>query len=86
MGRAAGSTMANLNTNILSELVIGRSSIEEQDEIARRVSVANRRLTEENRKLRKLYKQKSALMNDLLTGRVRVTALLSSEIPASFKN
>lgn len=85
MGRAVGSTMANLNTSILGELVIGRSSIDEQNEIARQVNAANRRLTEENRKLRKLHKQKSALMDDLLTGRVRVTALLSGETPASSK-
>ncbi|HRF61377.1 MAG TPA: restriction endonuclease subunit S [Candidatus Competibacter sp.] len=77
MGRAVGSTMANLNTSILSELVIGRSSIDEQNEIARQVNAANQRLTEENRKLRKLHKQKSALMDDLLTGRVRVASLLA---------
>ncbi len=81
MGRAVGSTLANLNTSILSELVIGRSSIDDRNEIARQVNAANQRLTEENRKLRKLHKQKSALMDDLLTGRVRVTALLSGETP-----
>jgi len=77
LGRAVGSTMANLNTSILGELMVGRPDINEQNEIARRLKAATQRIDQELTVLAKLKKQKSGLMDDLLTGRVRVTPLLA---------
>jgi type I restriction enzyme S subunit len=77
MGRAVGSTMANLNTSILAAISISRPAVNEQDEIARRVSSALLRIRAEEQTLQKLRLEKSGLMDDLLTGRVRVTSLLN---------
>lgn len=79
MGRAVGSTMANLNTSILEAILIGRPAVNEQDEIARRVAGASLRIRAEEQELQKLRLEKSGLMDDLLTGRVRVTPLLTEE-------
>jgi type I restriction enzyme S subunit len=78
-GRAVGSTMANMNTSILGSLVIGRPTLQEQKEVTRRVSCLKQRISLENDVLQKLWKQKSGLMDDLLTGRVRVTPLLKKK-------
>ncbi|WP_295622645.1 restriction endonuclease subunit S [uncultured Lamprocystis sp.] len=78
MGRAVGSTMANLNTSILAAISIGRPAVNEQDEIARRVASASLRIRAEEQALQKLRLEKAGLMDDLLTGRVRVTPLLES--------
>lgn len=79
MGRAVGSTMANLNTSILAAISIGRPPVDEQDEIARRVASASLRIGMEEQTLQKLRLEKAGLMDDLLTGRVRVTPLLAAE-------
>lgn len=81
MGRAVGSTMANLNTSILAAISIGRPAITEQDEVARRIAGASLRIRTEEQTLQKLYLEKSGLMDDLLTGRVRVTPLLENAAP-----
>lgn len=49
----------------------------EQAEIVDRMRAAQGKLTSEQRYLEKLQLQKSGLMHDLLTGRVRVTPLLA---------
>jgi type I restriction enzyme S subunit len=49
----------------------------EQDDILRRVHAIDQRLIQEQSALRKLFDGKAGLMDDLLTGRVRVTALLA---------
>lgn len=51
---------------------------EEQVEISARVSAISTRLNSEAEQLEKLRQQKNGLMDDLLTGRVRVTPLLES--------
>ncbi len=76
MGRAVGSTMANLNTSILAAISIGRPPVNEQDEIAKRLTSASLRIGGEEQTLEKLRLEKAGLMDDLLTGRVRVTPLL----------
>ncbi len=78
MGRAVGSTMANLNTSILAAITIARPDIAEQDEIARRLKSVGQRIASEERLLAKMKLEKTGLMDDLLTGRVRVTPLLES--------
>jgi len=76
MGRAVGSTMVNLNTSILTAITIARPDIAEQNEIALRIKSATQRIAQEDRALAKMRDEKSGLMDDLLTGRVRVTPLL----------
>ena len=44
----------------------------EQTEIARRVELAHSRIESEEHSLKKIRKQKSGLMHDLLTGKVPV--------------
>ncbi|EME9746284.1 restriction endonuclease subunit S [Pseudomonas aeruginosa] len=78
MGRAVGSTMANLNTSILAAIAIARPDIVEQNEIAKRLKSVGQRITCEERQLAKMLLEKSGLVDDLLTGRVRVTPLLES--------
>ena len=75
--------MANLNTSILAGLVIGRPPIGEQQEVSRRLTVISERIDCERRKQSKLMAEKSGLMDDLLTGRVRVTPLLEREAAES---
>jgi type I restriction enzyme S subunit len=77
MGRAVGSTMANLNTSILAAISIARPTVTEQNEIAKRIVSTSLRIRTEERTLQKLRLEKAGLMDDLLTGRVRVTPLLT---------
>lgn len=69
--------MANLNTSILAAISIARPPIEEQDETAKRLRSASSRIRGEEQALEKMRFEKSGLMDDLLTGRVRVTPLLA---------
>ncbi|QRM19009.1 restriction endonuclease subunit S [Dechloromonas sp. TW-R-39-2] len=80
MGRAVGSTMANLNTSILAAITIARPPVTEQNEIARRLKSLNKRIRFEEEELEKRRFEKTGLMDDLLTGRVRVTGL-HCEVP-----
>lgn len=58
-------------------------STSEQSLIAERVLGVNKRISDEMQMLRKLKLEKSGLMDDLLTGRVRVTPLLESKQQAA---
>jgi type I restriction enzyme S subunit len=78
MGRAVGSTMANLNTSILAAISIARPTVTEQNVIAKRIVSTSLRIRTEERTLQKLRLEKAGLMDDLLTGRVRVTPLLTT--------
>ncbi len=79
-GMAVGSTMVNLNSKILAQLEIGIPSYREQCLIATAISSIESRLQRETNSLRKLTAQKTGLMDDLLTGRVRVTPLLKDAV------
>jgi type I restriction enzyme S subunit len=79
MGLAVGSTMANLNTSIIAAIRIARPAIYEQNEIAKRLRSLAERICSEEQTLQKLRLEKVGLMDDLLTGRVRVTHLLADE-------
>ena len=74
--RAVGTTMVNLNTTLLAHLVFAFPIKEEQEDIVRRVADADTLVQTESANLAKLNLLKSALMADLLTGRVRVPASL----------
>lgn len=78
-GRAVGSTMVNLNTGILQSLVLRVPPGEEQRKISMLARAHGLRVAREGAQLAKLRLLKSGLMEDLLTGRVRVTALLPRE-------
>ena len=71
---SAGRDVAN--SAVLMGLSLPWPSPEEQDEILRRVHAMMQRLAQEEVELKKLVDCKSGLMDDLLTGRVRVTPLL----------
>lgn len=79
-GMAVGSTMANLNSKILAQLEIGIPSYREQRLIATAISSIESRIRREAEGLRKLTSQQMGLMDDLLTGRVRVTPLLKDRV------
>jgi type I restriction enzyme S subunit len=62
---------------ILELLVATPTQIEEMEFIGNRIQSINARLACEELTLEKLALEKSGLMDDLLTGRVRVTPLLA---------
>ncbi|MFZ1641660.1 MAG: hypothetical protein WAV07_09550 [Candidatus Contendobacter sp.] len=70
--RAVGTTMVNLNTTLLAHLAFAFPTIEEQEQIVKRVANADVLIQTESANFTKLNLLKSALMADLLTGRVRV--------------
>ncbi|SEQ02973.1 type I restriction enzyme, S subunit [Ectothiorhodospira magna] len=75
-GMAVGSTMVNLNSEVLANIIIPIPSLQEQDKVADAIRSFKKRLLNEVNVLNKLKLQKTGLMNDLLTGHVRVTPLL----------
>ncbi|MGD1152746.1 MAG: restriction endonuclease subunit S [Syntrophales bacterium] len=76
---AVGSTMSNLNTGILSDIRLALPQVEEQINIENLLQdVDYDEMAVENR-LQKLRSLKTALMQDLLTGKKRVTPLLGAE-------
>ena len=71
-----GTTRAEISIHVLKRLTMPVPSVCEQAEIANRNDGLEQRLRAEARHLRKLHSLKRGLMEDLLTGRVRVTPLL----------
>lgn len=76
--RAVGSTMVNLNTQLLANLIITRPRIEEQLKISAKIKQLDTLIDLEITRLNKLKKVKTGLMQDLLTGKVSVAPLLNS--------
>jgi type I restriction enzyme, S subunit len=74
---SAGRDVANSAT--LNQLLFLWPEKEEQNNIVERVDAFDIRLDAEKNELTKLKKQKSGLMDDLLSGRVRVTELLKRQ-------
>jgi type I restriction enzyme S subunit len=72
--RAVGTTMVNLNTTLLSHLQFAFPLKDEQDEVVGRIAQTDLNIRRATEELAKLGLLKSGLMNDLLTGRVRVPA------------
>lgn len=70
--RAVGSTMQNLNTGILERLVVRLPPVEEQRRILAVTDKCQSACGETEAQIFKLKVLKQALMDDLLTGRVRV--------------
>lgn len=72
----AGVTRAKVTLRDVRNIEIRFPPINEQDRILNRMASLDNRIAAEAAVLNKLYRQKSGLMDDLLTGRVRVTPLL----------
>lgn len=77
--RAVGTTMVNLNTKLLSHLQFGFPQKNEQDVAVCRVTQADSTIHQEEANLAKLALMKSGLMDDLLTGRVRVPTEVTAD-------
>ena len=69
---AVGSTMANLNTSILGSLQLPVPPMADQEAAISTISAVDHEAAAERKRLAKLHALKSALMTDLLAGRVRV--------------
>jgi type I restriction enzyme S subunit len=72
---AGGSTVGHIRVGDIRSLNVHVTSLSEQLLISEKFESGERSLEEEVESLVKLYKLKSGLMDDLLTGRVRVTDL-----------
>lgn len=76
------SGQVNLTLALCQELPLAFMDLAEQKGIISRVAAAQDRIDLESRELAKRVELKSGLMDDLLTGRVRVTPLLDAAAPA----
>jgi len=74
-----GTTRAEISIKILRELFVVLPPPPEQDEIVARSTSIERSLECGQGELKKLRSLKTALMQDLLTGKVRVTPLLEKQ-------
>lgn len=74
-----GTTRAELSIKVLRVLSALVPPLSEQNEIVSRLTAVERTLESGQRALAKLRSQKSALMQDLLTGEKRVTPLLEAD-------
>ncbi|MBK8510229.1 MAG: restriction endonuclease subunit S [Candidatus Competibacteraceae bacterium] len=75
------SGQVNLTLALCQELPLPALPIKEQQLVSARVANVDARLSCEVNDLRKLEEAKTGLMDDLLTGRVRVTPLLETTAP-----
>jgi type I restriction enzyme S subunit len=76
--RAPQSAQKNINLQDLRPLLLAVPEKAEQDAVALRYEAFQSQLHSEEEALGKYQCEKIALMDDLLTGRVRVTPLLTS--------
>jgi type I restriction enzyme S subunit len=73
-----GTTFAEITLAALREVPLAApTDIAEQRRIGERIEACERRISEEDRQRQKLQAQRSGLMDDLLSGRVRVAPLLA---------
>ena len=78
--------MFNLNTKLIMDLQFGFPPKQEQIEIVRRVNELDALIDSESLTLSKYQLVKRALMDDLLSGRIRVPDLSSSSLLSSAKD
>jgi type I restriction enzyme S subunit len=80
IAKATGTTVRHTSPEkILSEYVLV-PGVEEQTETSRIIATHEQRISEEKNVAKKLLAHKHGLMDDLLTGRVRVTPLLKDAV------
>ncbi|MEZ8185576.1 restriction endonuclease subunit S [Shewanella sp. 5S214] len=72
INNSVGQTMLNLNTSILATLPVLKPPLEEQNKISSVITSLDMSITLKERKLLAQQNTKKALMQDLLTGKVRV--------------
>jgi len=77
---AVGQTMLNLNTSILSDLPIILPPEHEQTVIGEAIVSLDNKVASSSDKLSGLLRVKKALMQDLLTGKVRVEQKVSDKV------
>jgi type I restriction enzyme, S subunit len=77
-GYEQGVTMKRINLGNLRRIEIALPAIPEQSIIVERMMMIRRKIEAATLEYKKLQKMKSGLMDDLLTGRVRVTPLLEA--------
>lgn len=77
----AGVTRPKVTLTDARELVVRIPPVDEQDRILAMSDIANEKINLEVKEANKLQLLKTALMDDLLTGRVRVTPLLDTTTP-----
>lgn len=75
---ATSSGLNTINRAKLSKVLVATPSQHEQGRIIQKVGTIDARIATETAGLRKCVRKKAGLMDDLLTGRVRVTPLLDS--------
>lgn len=75
----SGSTFPSITSNRISATLILVPSIEEQNQIVLIINSYDRHICTEETHLNKLHSLKTGLMQDLLTGKVRVTDLLNQK-------
>ena len=71
-------SMKNISQSAIRNLLVAVAPLQEQKEISDRTKALASKLRQELAMLEKLKQEKNGLMDDLLTGRVRVTPLLES--------
>lgn len=76
-----GVTMKRINLGNLRRIMIAVPSIVEQDLIIQRMNTVKAQLNISDLQLTKLRNEKIGLMNDLLSGRIRVTPLMEADAP-----
>jgi type I restriction enzyme S subunit len=79
--RSTGTTATGIQRAAFVQMPVSVPGLPEQMQIADAVAAADRRIQAEVSALRKLVLLKRGLMEDLLTGRVRVTTLLENASP-----
>ena len=77
---SAGAGRAGLSLGILSQFLIILPEIKEQNKISNLLEAIDKNLQSNRSELSKLKHIKTGLMQDLLTGKVRVTHLLEQEV------
>jgi len=78
-----GGAQQNLNVGWLIKMKVFKPSIAEQTGILSVLNNIEKVIDSSSKQLQKLHHQKTGLMQDLLTGKVRVTELLKEREPAS---
>ncbi|MBP8110795.1 MAG: restriction endonuclease subunit S [Agitococcus sp.] len=79
IAEATGTTVRHTSPERIKDCYIAKPSLDEQKKIDSHLLAIHTRLDLEKNNLLKLIQQKTALMDDLLTGRIRVTSLLQTE-------
>ena len=76
---AIGTTMANLNTQILSRLPIPLPPLDEQREIARMLQAVDTRIAAEQARRAALEELFKSLLHELMSGRIRVPNIVGGQ-------